>query len=182
MNKFFQKNIFFVAFFENIVHIKRKGDKMKKTAENGRSMVEMLGVLAIAGVLSIGGIIGYKQAMEKQQSNALMFAAEQYAGIIFTGKGALNDQYGNPKIPTADELNLNPLKIGISVTNNYLRDTGVKLRLSFFNANLCRISAELVGETCILAQNVCRTNDHTGLTDDDRARIVGCFDHVFETR
>ena len=28
--------------------------------ESGRSMVEMLGVLAIIGVLSIGGIAGYK--------------------------------------------------------------------------------------------------------------------------
>ena len=26
--------------------------------ENGRSMVEMLGVLAVAGVLSIGGVAG----------------------------------------------------------------------------------------------------------------------------
>ena len=33
--------------------------------EAGRSMVEMLGVLAIVGVLSVGGIAGYSQAMSK---------------------------------------------------------------------------------------------------------------------
>lgn len=33
--------------------------------ENGRSMVEMLGVLAIIGVLSVGGIAGYSKAMTK---------------------------------------------------------------------------------------------------------------------
>lgn len=33
--------------------------------ESGRSMVEMLGVLAIIGVLSVGGIAGYSQAMSK---------------------------------------------------------------------------------------------------------------------
>ena len=33
--------------------------------QNGRSMVEMLGVLAIIGVLSIGGIAGYSKAMTK---------------------------------------------------------------------------------------------------------------------
>ena len=33
--------------------------------ETGRSMVEMLGVLAIIGVLSVGGIAGYSQAMSK---------------------------------------------------------------------------------------------------------------------
>ena len=37
--------------------------------ESGRSMVEMLGVLAIIGVLSIGGIAGYTQAMKKYKTN-----------------------------------------------------------------------------------------------------------------
>ena len=35
--------------------------------QHGRSMVEMLGVLAIIGVLSIGGIAGYSRAMEKHK-------------------------------------------------------------------------------------------------------------------
>ncbi len=38
---------------------------MKYTNESGRSMVEMLGVLAIIGVLSVGGIAGYSMAMSK---------------------------------------------------------------------------------------------------------------------
>ena len=38
---------------------------MKHTHEAGRSMIEMLGVLAIIGVLSVGGIAGYSQAMSK---------------------------------------------------------------------------------------------------------------------
>lgn len=33
--------------------------------ESGRSMIEMLGVLAIIGVLSVGGIAGYSMAMSK---------------------------------------------------------------------------------------------------------------------
>ncbi len=37
--------------------------------QNGRSMVEMLGVLAIIGVLSIGGISGYSKAMSKYRVN-----------------------------------------------------------------------------------------------------------------
>ena len=35
----------------------------------GRSMIEMLGVLAIIGVLSVGGIAGYSKAMEKWKIN-----------------------------------------------------------------------------------------------------------------
>ena len=39
-----------------------------KTCEKGRSMIEMLGVLAIVGVLSVGGIKGYSKAMAKIKS------------------------------------------------------------------------------------------------------------------
>ena len=37
--------------------------------EQGRSMIEMLGVLAIVGVLSVGGIAGYSKAMNKFKTN-----------------------------------------------------------------------------------------------------------------
>ena len=37
----------------------------ESAAQSGRSMVEMLGVLAIIGVLSVGGIAGYSMAMSK---------------------------------------------------------------------------------------------------------------------
>ena len=40
-----------------------------KNNQNGRSMVEMLGVLAIIGVLSAGGLAGYSKAMFKHKLN-----------------------------------------------------------------------------------------------------------------
>ena len=40
-----------------------------KKLESGRSMIEMLGVLAIIGVLSVGGIAGYSKAMNKFKTN-----------------------------------------------------------------------------------------------------------------
>ena len=40
-----------------------------KVNQNGRSMVEMLGVLAIIGVLSVGAISGYSKAMKKHKLN-----------------------------------------------------------------------------------------------------------------
>lgn len=46
----------------------RKHSKLN-TDESGRSMVEMLGVLAIIGVLSVGGLAGYTMAMRKYRSN-----------------------------------------------------------------------------------------------------------------
>ena len=57
--------------------------------EHGRSMIEMLGVLAIIGVLSVGGIAGYSKAMEKWKVNKLigeytefMFNAIEHADDI----------------------------------------------------------------------------------------------------
>ena len=41
----------------------------RQTNPIGRSMIEMLGVLAIIGVLSVGGIAGYSSAMEKWKLN-----------------------------------------------------------------------------------------------------------------
>ena len=40
--------------------------------QSGRSMIEMLGVLAIVGVLSVAGIAGYSKAMAKYKVNKLI--------------------------------------------------------------------------------------------------------------
>ena len=45
----------------------------QKNAETGRSMVEILGVLAVIGVLSIGGIYGYTFAMDKYRANDIVY-------------------------------------------------------------------------------------------------------------
>ena len=52
----------------------------RQTNPLGRSMIEMLGVLAIIGVLSVGGIAGYSKAMEKYKINKAM---DEYTHIIF---------------------------------------------------------------------------------------------------
>ncbi len=48
---------------------------MQKIQETGRSMIEMLGVLAIAGILSVGGIAGFSKAMAKYKA---IKTAEEY--------------------------------------------------------------------------------------------------------
>ena len=57
--------------------------------ENGRSMVEMLGVLAIIGVLSVAGIAGYSMAMKKYKANEIVNTASQLA-ILAQAKDAGN--------------------------------------------------------------------------------------------
>ncbi len=50
--------------------------------ENGRSMIEMLGVLAIIGVLSVGGIAGYSKAMTKYRINKTIEQITIIAGNV----------------------------------------------------------------------------------------------------
>lgn len=59
-----------------------------KKAQSGRSMIEMLGVLAIIGVLSAGGIAGYSMAMTSFRTNSLMDKIQMIstqARILYNG-------------------------------------------------------------------------------------------------
>ena len=44
-----------------------------RQTESGRSMVEMLGVLAVIGVLTIGGLAGYNRAINKNIANNIVY-------------------------------------------------------------------------------------------------------------
>ena len=46
--------------------------KLINKTESGRSMIEMLGVLAIIGVLSVGGLAGYNMAMGRVRVNRVI--------------------------------------------------------------------------------------------------------------
>jgi len=68
---------------------------MKKymVEQSGRSMIEMLGVLAIVGVLSVAGIAGYSKAMAKYKVNKLTDQVTMIAAnirTIFAGQGNYN--------------------------------------------------------------------------------------------
>lgn len=52
-----------------VLRFARNDDRVKSEVSQGRSMIEMLGVLAIIGVLSVGGIAGYSKAMDKFKLN-----------------------------------------------------------------------------------------------------------------
>ena len=72
------------------------------TTESGRSMVEMLGVLAIIGVLSIGGIAGYTYAMNKSKANDILDGVSRRALVVsqqmILGNTASLVEYNNKKI------------------------------------------------------------------------------------
>ena len=101
---------------------------MIKTNESGRSMIEMLGVLAIIGVLSVGGIAGYSKAMNKFKTNKVADNVSMLVANIKT-LYAQQNSYDGLKVDSAismgvvpDELVSTPLGddgTGGALTNAY---------------------------------------------------------------
>ena len=88
----------------------------------GRSMIEMLGVLAIVGVLTVGGIAGYSKAMEQYKLNKVL---NQYShllqGLIEYGGKMRNS--GNDDVQLGDAVNAIGL---IPSTWHYRNDIGLQ--------------------------------------------------------
>ena len=61
-----------------------------KTILSGRSMIEMLGVLAIVGILSAGGIAGYSMAMQSYKTKALI---EKIQTIALAARNVYKGKY-----------------------------------------------------------------------------------------
>ena len=89
---------------------------MKYTNESGRSMVEMLGVLAIIGVLSVGGIAGYSKAMNKYKINKTTDQVSMLVANIRTLFSSQGDY--------ANLTNTNAIKFGVVPNDMYKTGTG----------------------------------------------------------
>ena len=85
------------------------------TNESGRSMIEMLGVLAIIGVLSVGGIAGYSKAMMKYRTNKTL---DQISMIITNIRTLYANQQTYTGLTTglAYKMGLTPDEMGVGST------------------------------------------------------------------
>ena len=94
---------------------------MKKytSEQRGRSMIEMLGVLAIVGVLSVAGIAGYSKAMAKYKTNKLIDQVSTVAANIRTTFAAQGNYKGLTS-DTAYSLGIYPEEVAkeCDLTNN----------------------------------------------------------------
>ena len=91
----------------------------------GRSMIEMLGVLAIIGVLSVGGIAGYSKAMTKFKTNQI---ADQVSTIVTNIKTLYAQQknYEGLNYISAFQLGVTPTELGSDLTNPFNGGVDVK--------------------------------------------------------
>ncbi len=89
--------------------------------ETGRSMVEMLGVLAIIGVLSAGGLAGYSKAMFKHKLNTTMEQITMLVTNIRTAYGTQKNYAGLTDISVIDNLGALPagIKNGTAYRNPF---------------------------------------------------------------
>jgi type II secretory pathway pseudopilin PulG len=71
--------------------------------QSGRSMVEMLGVLAIIGVLSVAGIAGYSKAMAKHKQTKLL---EQMSLLVANTRAAYANQPNYAGLTNSVAINL----------------------------------------------------------------------------
>ncbi len=95
----------------------------------GRSMIEMLGVLAIIGVLSVGGIAGYSKAMIKFKTNTLL----QQISTIISNTQILYAQQKNHKgldSETAIQMGIIPAELISSDGKTLVDSFGDELELT----------------------------------------------------
>lgn len=88
-----------------------------KKLQSGRSMIEMLGVLAIIGVLSIGGLAAYNTAMDRNEANELLYDASlclAEATTLATGAG--DDCHAYIDDVAAGRITLTTVGSGATVT------------------------------------------------------------------
>ena len=76
--------------------------QLNQKSQSGRSMVEMLGVLAIIGVLSIGGITGYRYAMNKHTENKMLKMVDEFYLFALTEINRKDSLFYEEDITAAD--------------------------------------------------------------------------------
>lgn len=121
---------------------------MIKSNQNGRSMIEMLGVLAIIGVLSVGGIVGYSKAMNKYKTNQVLNGVTHTINNIKTLFMAQNNVSG---FDTKDAYNA-----GV-ISDEFKRKADA----------LSKVVHSYGGEVKVIAKKVANDKNDASATGDD---------------
>ena len=137
-----------------------------KKSQSGRSMVEMLGVLAIIGVLSIGGIAGYTLSMRKHRANQIVDVMHKYALIVYNAcqQAIINGDIiglhscNSTRFPTYQESGLPNIQdiaslhsIGVyakgsnSILQGNDKNDTVALKIYFNDKKICETASTITG-------------------------------------
>ena len=140
-----------------------------KQNQIGRSMIEMLGVLAIIGVLSVGGIAGYSKAMMKFKINKTVQQISEIVANVRT-LYAQQKNYNGLGTETAVQMGVIPdeLSTGFQfgrITNVFGGNVSVERVYNGGNRDIFMVGFEgLPEEACIsLATANWGTTDQSGV-------------------
>ena len=139
-----------------------------KKSQSGRSMVEMLGVLAIIGVLSVGGIAGYTLSMRRHRANGVADTVAKFALIAYSQcqKKILDGEFVSTEECTwryYDEIGstfensgIGSLPAGVNlieafgVSDDTASDVDtIHMSTRFDDDKLCQTVASIVGKKCV---------------------------------
>ena len=99
-----------------------------KNNESGRSMIEMLGVLAIIGVLSIGGLAGYSKAMGKYKINK---TTDQITQIVASTRALFAGHNNYGALTKNNTMNINLIKKGRLAPDEMISSDGTSLENAY---------------------------------------------------
>ena len=141
-----------------------------KKSQSGRSMVEMLGVLAIIGVLSVGGIAGYSLSMRRHRANGVVDLASKYALVAYSNcqqkflNGEVTDvtECNFNNLPTFENAGVGEKPAGVTGYESIIVSTDttsgvdtVYIYIYFSDTKLCQAVASITGSYC--------SGDHVGV-------------------
>ena len=134
-----------------------------KKSQSGRSMVEMLGVLAIIGVLSVGGIAGYSLSMRRHRANQVVDIASKFAVVVYNTcqqellNGEITDLTGCSSSDASkyfSNAGIGDALAGVDISYYDIKtdpDTGVDtitILTAFDDKKLCQAVASVAGTVC----------------------------------
>lgn len=129
-----------------------------KRNEVGRSMVEMLGVLAIIGILSVTGIYGYTVAMRQYQANEIAQTASMLAIM------AQAADHGSGDCLELSQTNLPKNPGGVSV------DMAADPTSNYVDIFIKNMDTESVTELCAVIQGLSPIVDACGNADEAKCQ------------
>ncbi len=152
--------------------------------QTGRSMIEMLGVLAIIGVLSLGGLTGYSKAMTRFKTNATIEAMLTIAANVKTmtlrlknysniDKAAIKMKAIPDKLLTADKKNLGINAFGGSVDVKEFGDRSFYVAMSGLPKDVClEIATKDFGNAVIYAGGETFNASNVGISTTTNLKVA----------
>ena len=124
--------------------------------EYGRSMVEMLGMLAVIGVLSVGGVAMYTNAMNKHKANEILNEASKRA--VMVAAQAMTGKTGEISL---SEFGSNTVS-GVTFSKAEIKENHIVLTLS----------GSGLADNCAQLKNATGDNTVMKITQDDCSELT----------